>query len=74
MRHIPWMTLVMGAVFFVTPLGQSIIQGAFFSGERLSNSISQFILLCVTGIIVAAAAVEWGIKAYLRRRRSRPAA
>ncbi len=68
MRHVPWFTLAATIVFFITPLGQSILQSAFYSGEVLSNSIGQFMLMAVAGIVVAVAALECGIKYYMRRR------
>jgi hypothetical protein len=68
MRHVPWFTLAATAVFFITPLGQSMLQSAFTSGEQLANSIAQFMLMVVAGIAVAFALMEWGIKYYMRRR------
>lgn len=68
MRHVPWFTLAAAAIFFLTPLGQSMLQSAFYSGEQLANSIAQFMLMIVAGIVVALAALEWGIKYYIRRR------
>jgi hypothetical protein len=68
MRHVPWFTLVATAVFFITPLGQSILQSSFYSGEGLANSIGQFMLMVVAGIVAALALLEWAIKYYLRRR------
>ena len=73
MRHVPWFTLAAAILFFLSPLGQSILQSAFYSGERLSNSIAQFMLMVVAGIAVALALLEWGIK-YSIRRRARSAA
>jgi hypothetical protein len=69
MRNIPWVTLVIAALFFLSPHGQDLIYQAFFSGEQLSNSISQFLLLVIFGIAIALMAIEWGVKFYLRRRR-----
>lgn len=74
MRHVPWFTLAATAIFFMTPLGQSLLQSAFYSGEQLANSIAQFMLMVVAGIVVALAALEWGIKYYIRRRRARTVA
>jgi len=71
MRHVPWFTLAATAVFFMTPLGQSILQSAFYSGEGLANSLGQFLLLCVLGIVAALALLEWTFKFVLRRRRAR---
>ncbi len=67
MRHIPWITLAVAIVFFVSPPGASLIQQAFLSGEQLSNNIGQFVFLIVLGIVIALAALEWFIKYYLRR-------
>jgi ammonia channel protein AmtB len=71
MRHVPWFTLAAIVVFFITPLGQSMLESAFYSGERLANNIAQFMLMVVAGIVVALAALEWAIKYYIRRRRAR---
>lgn len=68
MRHVPWFTLAATAIFFMTPLGQSLLQSAFYSGEQLANSIAQFMLMIVAGIVVALAALEWTVKTYIRRR------
>jgi hypothetical protein len=70
MRHVPWFTLAVSIVFFMTPLGQSIVQSVFYSGEALSNSIGQFLLLVVAGIVIALALLECGIKYFVRRRRA----
>ena len=74
MRHIPWFTLAASIVFFMTPLGQSIVQSVFYSGEALANSIGQFMLLVVAGVVLALALLECGIKYYIRQRRARCAA
>jgi hypothetical protein len=71
LRHVPWLTSAATAVFFLTPLGQSILDSAFYSGERLSNSIAQFMLIVVVGVAIALAALECGIKYYTHRRRAR---
>lgn len=71
MRHVPWFALAATAIFFMTPLGQSLLQSAFYSGEQLANSIAQFMLMVVAGIVVGLALLEWGIKYYIRRRRAR---
>ena len=73
MRHVPWITIVITAVLFVSWYGQSLLHQAFVSGEGLANSLAQFMLLCAQGIVAALALLEWGIKYYIRRRRARTA-
>ena len=69
MKQVPWLTLVAAAIFLVTPLGTDLIHSSFFSGEQLSRSLGQFVLLMFLVGIVALAAIEWGAKVYLQRRR-----
>ncbi len=71
MRHVPWVTIVVTAIFFVSWYGQDLLHQAFVSGEGLANSLAQFLLLCVLGIVAALALLEWTIKFVLRRRRAR---
>ena len=74
MRHVPWITLIAAAVFCVSPLGQDVIYSSFFSGEQLARNLSQFLLMVIVAIVIALAALEWGLKIYLRKRRSKGAA
>ena len=71
MRHVPWITLVATVLFFASWFGQDLLRQAFVSGEQLANSIAQFMLLVVLGIIVVLALLEWGVKCLIRRRRAR---
>ena len=71
MRHVPWITLAATVVFFLIPFGRDLLYLAFVSGEQLSNSIAQFMLLVILGIVIALALLEWGVKFLLRRRRAR---
>jgi len=71
MRHVPWITLVATILFFASWFGQDLLRQAFVSGEALANSIAQFMLLVILGIVIALALLEWGIKFLLRRHRTR---
>lgn len=71
MRHVPWFTLVVTVIFFASWFGQDLLRQAFVSGEQLSNSIAQFMLLVILGIVIALALLEWGVKFLIRRRRAR---
>ena len=71
MRHVPWITLVATVMFFASWFGQDLLRQAFVSGEQLANSIAQFMLMVVAGIVLALAVLEWGVKFLLRRRRAK---
>ena len=73
MRRWPWFTMIATAVFFISPFGSDLIYLAFYSGERLSNTLAQFMLEIVAAIVIAFAVSEWGIKFYIRKRRSKGA-
>ena len=71
MRQVPWFTLAAAIVAAISPLGQDVIHSSFFSGEQLSRSIGQFML--VTGFVIAAvlALIEWTIRYCIRKRRGK---
>ena len=69
MRLVPWITLVAAGVVAMSPLGQDIYHSSFVSGEQLSNSIGQFLLLMMLSGAVACALVETGFRFWLQRRR-----
>jgi hypothetical protein len=74
MRHMPWFTLAALVVVAISPLGQDVIHSSFFSGEQLARSIGQFMFVTGLAIAVALALVEWTIRYYLRKRRSKQVA
>ena len=69
MTRWPWITVALGAMFFVLPLGQEIVHGAFFSGEQLSRNISQPLLAMVFAAWAVLVAVEWIVRRLIARRR-----
>jgi hypothetical protein len=71
MRHVPWITLAIAVIFFISPPSLKLINSAFCSGEQLARSLSQFVLEVMLAIFIGVAIIEWGIKFYLRRRRSK---
>jgi hypothetical protein len=73
MRLVPWITLAAAAALFISPLGQDVIQSSFYSNEQLSRTIGQFLLMCILGGAIVLAAIEWGVRFYLQRRRARAA-
>ncbi len=74
MRQMPWFTLAAAIVVAISPLGQDVIHSSFFSGEQLSRSIGQFMFVTGFAIVVVLALVEWTVRYYLRRRRSKQVA
>lgn len=60
MRHVPWITLTVTVVFFLSPHGQDLLRRAFVSGEQLANSIAQFMLLVILGIVIDAGVAGMG--------------
>jgi len=63
----PWITLLVAAVVVLNPLGQDIIQAAFFSGEQLSRNIWQPIVYVAALFLVLLIVLEW----WIRKRRAR---
>jgi hypothetical protein len=73
MRLVPWFTLVAAVLVAVSPIGQDVYHSSFVSGEAISNSIGQFLLTVMLAIAAVCAAVEIGVRYWLRRRRVTPA-
>lgn len=73
LRHTPWFTLAALVIFFFLPLGQSLIQTQFFSGEQLARSINELVLLIVFGIAATLALVECLVRYYFYKSRNKTA-
>jgi hypothetical protein len=73
MTRWPWMTMVLAVLVVISPLGRDIIHDAFFSGEALSRSISQFVLYIGLAFLVLIAGLEWLVRLIISRRRARGA-
>jgi ribose/xylose/arabinose/galactoside ABC-type transport system permease subunit len=71
MRRVPWITLAIAVIVFVSPPTLKLIRSAFFSGEQLARTLSQFILEVALATAVAFIFIEWGVRFYLSRRNSR---
>jgi hypothetical protein len=67
----PWITLAAGPVFVIWPPGQSLIHSAFYSGEQLARSLSQFLLLVIALIWAGLVLLEWLVRVYMLRRRAK---
>ena len=62
----PWISLLLGALAAVNPLGLAVIHAAFLSGESLSRGIWQPIVAVAAAILLALVVVEW----WVRKRRA----
>jgi hypothetical protein len=67
----PWISLALGPVLVISTAGQSLIHSAFYSGEQLARSLSEFLLWCIGGIWAGLAVLEWLLRVVLRRRAKR---
>jgi hypothetical protein len=62
----PWISLLLGALAVVNPLGLEVIHAAFLSGESLSRGIWQPIVAVAVAIFLTLVVVEW----WVRKRRA----
>lgn len=68
----PWITVVLGLALMVSPAGQEVLLGAFFSGEQLTQHLSLFLLSVLASIVTGAALLEWLARfLWLRHRAKR---
>ena len=73
MTRWPWISLLLAVLVVISPVGREIIHDAFYSGEALSRSISQFVIYVGLGGLAAIAVLEWLIRLIISRRRARGA-
>ena len=66
----PWITLAAGPIFAISPFGRLLIHSAFYSGEQLARSLSEFLLLMIGIIWAALVLLEWLLRVYMLRRRA----
>jgi hypothetical protein len=63
--------LAAGLVFVISPFGRSLIHSAFYSGEQLVRSLSEFLLLVIALIWAGLVLLEWLLRVYMLRRRAK---
>jgi hypothetical protein len=71
MQRWPWITMIAAAVFALSPLGQDVVHGTFFSGEQLTRSLSQLLLELMAAIVAALALIEWVVRTMVARRQAK---
>ncbi|MBR1168823.1 hypothetical protein ACNJYD_18275 [Bradyrhizobium sp. DASA03005] len=69
----PWISLLLGAIVALNPIGLDFLHSAFFAGEQLARNIAQPIVLTALAIIVLAVVLEWLVRSFLVKRRARGA-
>ncbi|RXG91525.1 hypothetical protein [Bradyrhizobium zhanjiangense] len=69
----PWISLLLGAVVALNPIGLDFLHSAFLSGEQLSRNIAQPIVLSALAILVLVGIIEWLVRFVVFKRRARGA-
>jgi hypothetical protein len=69
----PWISLLLGAVVALNPIGLDFLHSAFFAGEQLARNIAQPIVLTALAVIVMVMVLEWLMRSFLVKRRARGA-
>ena len=69
----PWISLLLGAVVALNPIGLDFLHSAFFAGEQLARNIAQPIVLAALAVMVLVMVLEWLVRSLLVKRRARGA-
>ncbi len=69
----PWISLLLGAIVALNPVGLDFLHSAFLAGEQLARNIAQPIVLTALAIIALVVLLEWLVRSFLVRRRARGA-
>ncbi|WP_439403355.1 hypothetical protein ACNJYA_18500 [Bradyrhizobium sp. DASA03068] len=69
----PWISLLLGAIVALNPIGLDFLHSAFFAGEQLARNIAQPIVLTALTIMVLVVVLEWLVRSFLVKRRARGA-
>ena len=68
MTRWPWITIGLAILVAVSPLGQEVYRG-LHSGEQLSRSMSQIVIIIYGPILLLIVLAEWGIRMWINARR-----
>jgi len=66
----PWISLLLGAIVALNPIGLDFLQSAFLSGEQLSRNIARPIVLSALAVVILLGIVEWLVRFVVFRRRA----
>jgi len=67
------MSLLLGAVVALNPIGLDFLHSAFFAGEQLARNIAQPIALIALALMAVVVTLEWLVRSFLVKRRVRGA-
>ncbi|KYG19624.1 hypothetical protein SE92_04570 [Bradyrhizobium sp. AT1] len=67
------MSLLLGAVVALNPIGLDFLHSAFFAGEQLARNIAQPIALIALALMAVVVMLEWLVRSFLVKRRVRGA-
>ncbi len=63
--------MLVAVILVLNPVGLDVLHAAFFSAESLSRGIWGPIVLVIGCIMALVILLEWGIRAFVMRRRAR---
>ena len=69
----PWISLLLGAVVALNPIGLDLLYSAFFASEQLARNIAQPVVLIALAVMALATMLEWLVRSFLVKRRARGA-
>ncbi|PSO14484.1 hypothetical protein [Bradyrhizobium sp. MOS003] len=69
----PWISLLLGAVVALNPIGLDFLHSAFLAGEQLARNIAQPIVLTALAVMALVVMLEWLMRSFLVKRRARGA-
>jgi hypothetical protein len=69
----PWVSLLLGTVVALNPIGLDFLYSAFFAGEQLARNIAQPIVLIALAVMALVTTLEWLVRSFLIKRRARGA-
>ncbi|MBI5263202.1 MAG: hypothetical protein HY852_15435 [Bradyrhizobium sp.] len=69
----PWISILLGAILVLNPIGLDLLHSAFFAGEQLARNIAQPIVLAALAILILIGVVEWLVRMLIFRGRARGA-
>ncbi|AWM01454.1 hypothetical protein [Bradyrhizobium amphicarpaeae] len=69
----PWISLLLGAVVALNPIGLDFLHSAFLASEQLARNIARPIVLIALAVTVLAVMLEWLVRSFLVKRRARGA-
>lgn len=67
------MSLLLGTVVALNPIGLDFLYSAFFAGEQLARNIARPFVLVALAVMALVTTLEWLVRSFLIKRRARGA-